>query len=325
MEPNTRINQYLNEKHPYTKQTNELIFFNPKYETTQFLIKWLKYRNYGVLPPLNSTNRVYIEQMTTSDLSLGNYPHIMNFVSFDPAIASIEFLMTWLSHYGTATATPQPRQWYIANINIIMKSHKRTSYSIKDSHQFLQRYYGLHELSTAFLNETDQILNILSTKQFKDWKTSTVINNAVIEQHIKQKSKPLLSYLLSAGVLLAPIVYNQATNKYTLTGTRTTTSTKVKQLLNNIQTQGLAVFAPAIAKSTANHIIKNILSDAVDTELSDSVIDDIFTSISKGTSYIPKRSSEYVVNTIKKQFKSNVIYTALIDTVVRSIHTTYLS
>jgi len=246
----------------------------------------------------------------------------MKFVSFDPNLASIEFLTIWLSHYGICTTTVQPRSWYVSNTNVIIKSIKRTTYDTKDNFKFLNNYYELQHISSTLFEEVNNLFNMLTTDQYTAWLRTVKVDNAVETKNIKQKSKPILAYFLGASLLLSPIIYDQKKNLFSLTNTGTLAKTSgrtTRNLMNTLQTESIAVLAPEVMKITAKNIMNHLFPSITNTALPDAVIDDIMTAIMNKTRYTPNKSLEYVSTEIKKSTGNDRLQNAVIDTIIRTI------
>ena len=89
------------------------LLFEPAEETSRLLTQWLHFRKYplATLATLPHSELVRISKMDMEQH--GNSPPFTQFVDFDPAAASEDFLVMWLSWFGVTSVQAQSKVWWV--------------------------------------------------------------------------------------------------------------------------------------------------------------------------------------------------------------------
>lgn len=207
--------------------------FNPDLESHALLVDWMTYRGYDDAF-MDKRSIFDLRQYVKRDLSTGPSPPFSRFVDWDAEDASSSFLASWLSHYGVSSNKMESREWWENKVRTMQKLVKpwRKSLSVSNSFQALVVLENKAREMDRLLRKADECFRQLPEEDREE------AEEAIVEQQVERvkrtwNRKRLLSYLLYATALAAPISYNLWKNKYRMQGMPAEQNSSFWQLLGN--------------------------------------------------------------------------------------------
>lgn len=176
-------------------------YFNPYEEKKKILKEWLKYR--GVTPGDDIIKQV------KNDMNNQGPP--FNRFLFDPADASISFMMFWLSWYGMTSDSMKDREWWETKVTAVQSFVKKIP-KRKVGRNVLKKWAAVNTKWTDMCNKlelVDDCLEALTPQEFQ---------SVLAEQPTKlsltwNPSSKVLAFFFNTAAVAVPLLYLKGRKK----------------------------------------------------------------------------------------------------------------